>query len=378
LAASVLVLDEAQALPPGVLRPVTAVLYQLVKYYRCSVVLCTATQPALGKVYRELPQPIEIAPDPPALFRALDRVHIAMPGAGERRSWDEIATEIAQSPQALAIVNTRRDCRALHSRLPRGVIHLSSWQCAAHRSLLFRHIRHRLAAGEGLRVVSTSLVEAGVDLDFPVVFRAMTGLDSLAQAAGRCNRNGRLEKGRFVVFRPEGAKVWGHIAQAIEAAEATLRRHEERPFDPAAFEHFFDELYWAKGAEALDKFRIAQLLGLGDERREGDPFDFRYRTAAQHFRMIEDDQETLVVPYDGAARAAIQALRRDGPDRYLLRRLQPFTVPVVRSAMSRLREALAVEERDGVIVLTKEELYRRDVGLDVDPIGGPSVEDLIM
>jgi CRISPR-associated endonuclease/helicase Cas3 len=379
LAASVLVLDEAQALPPGVLRPVTAVLDQLVKHYHCSVVLCTATQPALGKVFRRLPQPVEIAPNPEALFRALERVDITMPALGERQGWDEIAGEIANSPQALAIVNTRRDCRNLHGRLPAGAIHLSTWQCAAHRQILFRRMRRRLAAGDELRVISTSLVEAGVDLDFPVVFRAMSGLDSLAQAAGRCNRNGRLDRGRFVVFRPEGARAWGHIAQAIEAAEATLRYHGKRPFDPAAFERFFDELYWAKGEEALDQYRIAQLLGLGaEERRDGDPLDFRYRTAAQRFRMIEDDQETLVVPYDGAARAAIEALRRDGPDRHLLRRLQPFTVPVVKAAMSRLRAALALEDMDGVTVLTNEELYRPDVGLDLDLLGGPSIEDLIV
>jgi len=379
LAASVLVLDEAQALPPGVLRPVTAVLDQLVKYYRCTVILCTATQPALGKVFRDLPQPAEIAPDPPALFKALDRVDIEMPAPADRRSWDQIAAQIVESPQALAIVNTRRDCRTLHRRLPPGAIHLSTWQCAAHRQILFRQIRRRLAAGDVLRVVSTSLVEAGVDLDFPVVFRAMTGLDSLAQAAGRCNRNGRLDKGRFVVFRPEGARAWGHIAQAIEAAEATLRHHGERPFDPAAFERFFDELYWAKGKEALDKYRMSQLLGLGVERRrEGDPLDFSYRTAAERFRMIEDDQETLVVPYNRAARAAIEALRRDGPDRYLLRRLQPFTVPVVKPAMLRLREAPAVEDINGVTVLTKEELYRPDVGLDLELLGGPSVEDFII
>jgi CRISPR-associated endonuclease/helicase Cas3 len=369
LAGSVLVLDEAQALPPGVLRPVTAVLDQLVKYYRCSVVLCTATQPALGKVFDGF-SPMEIAPDPPALFRALDRIGITMPSPGERRSWDEIAGEVACSPQALAIVNTRNDCRTLHGRLPPGTVHLSTWQCAVHRTLLFRQVRRRLAAGDELRVVSTSLVEAGVDLDFPVVFRAMTGLDSLAQAAGRCNRNGRLDKGQFVVFRPEGTRPWGHIAQAIGAAEAALRDHGEMPFEPAAFERFFDELYWAKGEKALDKYRIAQLLGLGARgRREGDPLDFRYRTAAEQFRMIEDDQDTLIIPYDRAAREAIAAIQRDGPDRHLLRRLQPFTVPVRQAAMLRLREALAVNDVDGVAILTREELYRPDVGLDVDLLG---------
>jgi CRISPR-associated endonuclease/helicase Cas3 len=381
LATSVLVLDEAQALPPGVLRPVTAVLDQLVKYYRCSVVLCTATQPALGKVFKGF-SPAEIMPEPAALFRALDRVDITLPSLRERRSWDEIAGEMACSSQALAIVNTRRDCRTLHGRLPPGTVHLSTWQCAAHRTLLFRQIRRQLAAGSDLRVVSTSLVEAGVDLDFPVVFRAMTGLDSLAQAAGRCNRNGRLDKGRFVVFRPEGTRPWVHIAQAIGAAEVALRAHGEMPFEPAAFERFFDELYWAKGKEALDKYRIAQLLGLGAEgRREGDPFDFRYRTAAELFRMVEDDQETVIIPYDRSAREAIAVLERHGPDRHLLRRLQPFTVPVRPGPMLALREALAVEGAKGldrVAVLTREELYRPDVGLDVDPLEGPSIEDLII
>jgi len=378
LAASVLVLDEAQALPPGVLRPITAVLDQLARHYRCTVLLCTATQPALGKVFRGF-LPDEIVPDPPALFRALDRVNITLPASGERWSWEDVASEIARFRQALAIVNTRRDCRTLRALLPPGAIHLSTWQCAAHRSLLFRQIRRRLTAGEELRVVSTSLVEAGVDLDFPIVFRAMTGLDSLAQAAGRCNRNGRLDRGRFVVFRPYEARPWGHVAQAISAAVAALRDHGERPFEPAAFERFFDELYWAKGEEALDKFGITQLLGLdAEKRREGDPFDFRYRTAADLFRMIEDDQDTLVVPYDRAAREAIALLRRNGPDRYLLRRLQPFTVPVVRSAMSSLRERLAVDDVDGVAVLTKQELYRPDVGLDLDTPGGPAIEDLFV
>jgi CRISPR-associated endonuclease/helicase Cas3 len=380
LAASVLVLDEAQALPPGVLRPVTAVLDQLVRHYRCSVVLCTATQPALGKVFRGF-SPQEIVPDPLSLFRALDRVTVDLPPAGERRSWDNLASEIARYPQALAIVNTRRDCRILHGKLPLGAVHLSTWQCAAHRTLLFRQIRRRLTASEELRVVSTSLVEAGVDVDFPAVFRAMSGLDSLAQAAGRCNRNGRLDKGSFVVFRPEEARPWGHIAQAIGAADSALRNHG-RPFEPAAFERFFHELYWAIGKEARDKYGIAQLLGLGaEERREGDHLDFRYRKAADAFRMIEDDQETLIVPYDRAAKEAIRLLQLNGPDRHLLRRLQPFTVPVRPAAMSRLREALAVDnakDLDRAAVLTNEELYRADVGLDLDQLEGPSIDDLIV
>jgi CRISPR-associated endonuclease/helicase Cas3 len=378
LTGSVLVLDEAQALPPPVLHPITAVLDQLVRHYRCTVVLCTATQPALHAVFKQLPAPREMMPDPPALFRALDRVDVTVSGAAERRSWDEIASEIARCRQALVIVNTRRDCRALHRLLPVGTVHLSTWQCAAHRSRLFASIKAALERGEELRVVSTSLVEAGVDLDFPVVFRSMGGLDSLAQAAGRCNRNGLLEKGRFVVFRPDGARSWGHVAQAVGAAETTLRSHGDTPFSPVAFDRYFRELYWVKGDEALDEYRMKELLGLGATRREGDPFDFSYRTASERFRIIDDDQETLVVPYDDNARRAIAALRRDGPSRGLMRRLQPFTIPVVRSAMQKLREALLVEDLDGATVLKKEELYDPEVGLAVEDVVGPSVADLIV
>jgi CRISPR-associated endonuclease/helicase Cas3 len=380
LAGSVLVLDEAQALPPGVLRPITAVLEELHRYYQCSVVLCTATQPALSKVFRRLSPPREIAPNPPALFKALDRIETTLPRSGERQKWDDIASDIRRYRQALVIVNTRRDCRLLHGMLPHGTIHLSTRLCAAHRRMLLWCIRRRLARGEELRVVSTSLVEAGVDIDFPVVFRAMAGLDSLAQAAGRCNRNGRLAKGRFVVFRPEGTRLRGYMVQAVEAAEAALRKNGESPFELAAFERFFHELYWAQGEEARDKYRMAELLGIGIEgRRKGDPFDFRFRTAAERFRMIEQDEETLIVPYDRTAREAIEALRRFGPSRHLLRRLQPFTVPIERSVMAKLRGSLAVEDLGGVTVLKREAgLYDDDVGLDVERLGGPGIEDLIL
>lgn len=377
LAGSVLILDEAQALPPAVLRPITAVLDQLVRYYGISAVLCTATQPALGAVFHGF-SPIEIAPDPHALFKALDRVTIALAPRDEQRSWEEIAVEIARQRQALAIVNTRRDCRALHALLPPGTIHLSTWQCAAHRASLLQDIKLKLVAGEELRVVSTSLVEAGVDIDFPVVYRAMTGLDSIAQAAGRCNRNGLLDKGRVVVFRPKGARTFGHISQSIEAAEAALRAHGDAVLSPAAFEHFFRELYWAKGEEALDRYQMGILLGIGLKRREGDPFDFRFRSAAERFRMIDEVQETAVVPFDDTARAGIARLRSVGSDRYLLRRLQPYTVPVVRSAMAKLRESLAVEEIDGVPVLVNSDLYREDVGLDLASMRELRPEDLVV
>jgi CRISPR-associated endonuclease/helicase Cas3 len=367
LAGSVLVLDEAQALPPGVLRPVTAVLDQLARHYRISVVLCTATQPALEAVFQGF-KPREIAPAPHRLFAELDRVTTSIPAAGQHRSWDDVASQMSAERQTLSIVNTRADCRALFARLPAGSVHLSTFLCAAHRRRLLDDIKDRLTNNEPVRVASTSLVEAGVDIDFPTVFRAMAGLDALAQAAGRCNRNGRLAKGRFVVFRPEGSVSWPDLAQTIGAAEAALRLHAAAPFRPEAFIAYFKQLYWLKGDDELDRLGMMKLLRLSEPGRrcKGQRHDISFRTAAERFHMIEPDHRaSVVVPYDEAARAAIALLRSHGPDRTRLRALQRFTVPVAATFLV----TGAVEMVHGVPVLIQDDLYRDDIGLDAEGAG---------
>lgn len=362
LAKSVIVIDEAQALPPAVLRPVIAVLNELVTHYGASIVLCTATQPSLGEVFQGF-TPTEIAPHPDRLFAKLDRVSITLPTQGEHRTWLSIAAEMATEPKALAIVNRRTDCRTLRNLLPAGTFHLSTYQCARHRAELLADIKARLKGDDPVRVVSTSLIEAGVDIDFSTVFRAMAGLDSLAQAAGRCNREGKPTKGRFVVFRPEGEKPWGHVGQMVAATEMALSKHAKHPFRPDAFDAYFRALYWAKGPDALDDYKMGQLLGLGATRREGDPLAFAFREAANKFRMIEDVHDTVSVPY-GKGAALIAELRRDGPSRKLLRKLQPFTVLVPKEGMARLRDAKALDDVDGVTVLADMGFYSDDVGLD--------------
>ncbi|MDR3515841.1 MAG: CRISPR-associated endonuclease Cas3'' [Azospirillaceae bacterium] len=372
VAASVIILDEAQSIPTTVLHPVTAVLRELTTTFRATVVLCTATQPALGAVFKELPTPTEIAPDPPALFSRLDRVTIAFPAQGERRSWENIASDMSGEPQALAIVNARADCRILHRLLPPGAIHLSTWQCAAHRAGLLAAIKSQLANKQPVRVVSTSLIEAGVDIDFPVVFRAMAGLDSLAQAAGRCNREGkRVGMGRFVVFRPEGKPLRGHQSQAAAATEAALLHHADAPFRPAAFEAYFRELYWSKGS--LDDYEMRKLLGLGVKRTDREWYDIAFRTAAATFKMIDEIQETLIILYDDRASAAIEALRSGGPNREAFRTLQRYTVPIPPDLMRCLRaERVVSDVIEGVTVLDEPKLYDRDgVGLLVENDAGP-------
>ncbi|WP_299439102.1 CRISPR-associated endonuclease Cas3'' [uncultured Rhodospira sp.] len=359
IAGSVVVLDEAQALPAHLLKPITMMIDQL-RHFGATVVLCTATQPALGAVFPDLPTPTEIAPDPPRLFAVLERVRMEV--RPNVTSWDDLAAEIAEERQALAIVNTRADARALHERLPAGTIHLSTWQCAAHRAGLLDAVCQRLKDGKPIHVVSTSLIEAGVNLDFPAVFRAMAGLDSLAQAAGRCNREGKLDGlGRFVVFRPETRPPKGHLGQAAAAAEPILREQGSAALNPEAFQCFFQDLYFAKG-EALDDPGICKLLRMGKQRREGDPLAFQFRSAAEAFRMIEDGQTPVLVPF-GDGRDLIETLRRDGPSRDLLRRLQRFTVPVTRQAHQALSDAGALAEVEGLIVLERADFYDAEVGL---------------
>ena len=212
-------------------------------------------------------------------------------------------------------------------------------------------------------MVSTSLVEAGVDIDFPTVFRAMAGLDSLAQAAGRCNRHGRLPgKGRFVVFRPDGPSLRGHWSLVVEAAEKTLRRFGDAQFQPEAFEDYFNQLYWTKGEPALDAFGITALLRLPvpGQRPKGDRFDISFRTAAERFHMIDEDyRTTVIVPYGEAGAAALGRLERDGPNRETMRGIQIFSVPIRPGEIP----ADALRDLHGLTVLNDLSLYHEDMGL---------------
>ena len=187
---SVVVLDEAQLLPPEFLQPILDVMNLLVRHYGVTFVLSTATQPALGtlqtfqRTIRGLDRVHELIDDPDALYRDLERVTVAMPrDFHQTQDWDDIAQQMQQHPSVLMVVNSRADARELHRRMPTGTLHLSALMCGEHRSWVIADIKRRLQTGEAVRVVSTQLVEAGVDVDFPVVYRALAGLDSIAQAA---------------------------------------------------------------------------------------------------------------------------------------------------------------------------------------------------
>lgn len=339
IAGSVIVLDEAQILPLKLLRPCMAALEELAHNYGASVVLCTATQPALRAKDGfeggfDISEDRELAPDPKALFAALKRVEV------ERRPGlvtdVEIVARFAAQPQMLCVVNSRAHARALFEairHLP-GATHLSTLMCPKHRRRVLEEVRARLKVGEPVRLVSTSLIEAGVDIDLPEVWRAAAGLDSIIQAAGRCNRHGKLAIGRVVVFEPAESKPPHALEQFWQAARPVLDRHED-PLTLEAIQAYFSELYWQKGAEALDAVMVDEQAGgiLRAIRVGAGDFSFPFRSIAEAFRLIEDVMASVIVPYDEEAVALLREIKAvDRPLAVQMRRLQQYVVSVPRQA----------------------------------------------
>ena len=375
---SIIVLDEAQQLPPEFLQPILDGLNLLVKHYGVTVVLCTATQPALNSTdyfdksnnLRGLEKVREIMDDPDALFTALDRVNLELPpDLNATTPWADIAAQIEQDDCVLAIVSTRKAARELHRLLPKNTLHLSALMCGAHRKVVIDQIKARLRTKrdgddlQPLRVVSTQLVEAGVDIDFPVVYRAMAGLDSIAQAAGRCNREGRLlenglpKKGRVVVFVPPEPAPAGHLRKAVQACTSTLHGQRADPLARALFATYFTQFY---SAVDLDAKKIVPMLQV-----EPKTLGVQFRSAADAFRLIDDKDAAMVVVRYAAQGPEIEKLlgklAAEGPARWLMRKLQRYTV----SIQKRMAEKMLAQ---GDLTLPMPGLY---VQVDTDNLYDP-------
>ena len=333
LANAVIVLDEAQTLPLPLLRPCMATLDQLARNYGASVVLCTATQPALriqdGFNHGfEMDADRELAPDPPRLYQALRRVAVErLDGKVEDTV---IADRFAEQDQMLCIVNTRGHAQALFDAirpLP-GATHLTTLMCPRHRRAVLEGVRQRLRNGAPVRLVATSLIEAGVDVDFPEVWRAVAGLESIAQAAGRCNREGGLGRlGRVVIFDPADARPLRELEANWQAARQVLRRHDD-PLSPDTVRAYFNELYWQKGDAAMDAKGIMR-----DISDHAGAWTFPFETIAEKFRMIEDIAEPVIVPWDKDAETLLARIAgSDRASRADLRHVQQYIVGIPRRA----------------------------------------------
>ena len=392
IAGSVIVLDEAQTLPLKFLRPCLEALRELARSYGCSVVLCTATQPAVrtedGFKKGGLDGVRELAPEPEALYRSLKRVTVTR--CPEPLDLDALAGRLAAEPQVLCIVNNRRHARDLHRALDGqpGARLLTTSLCAAHRRRVLGEIRADLVAGRPVRLVATSLIEAGVDVSFPAVWRAAAGLDSLAQAAGRCNRHGELgpEGGRVFLFDPletEDHKPPPDLEQLAAVARDALRKHGDDPLSLDAVRFYFKRLYWQRsggdwehGKCDLDGARVGEKKGiLAALLESGRELDFPFADIADAFHLIDDTQVPVIVPYDtggGDLKKQLRALEHVKLPGGIARKLQPYLVQIPRKSRMELiaagaaRVIRAKEFGQQFVVLDNSDLYHPVTGLNWD------------
>lgn len=364
LAGSVIIFDEAQMLPVPYLRPCVFAIAQLIKRYRVSAVLCTATQPALDPIFCEfLPDqsPVELCPPGTHQPEAFRRVTFQTAG---RLFWTELSDRLNSCPQVLCVVNRRSSARNIYQLLdPAGSFHLSTLMCPAHRKSVLKEIRARLDGGLSCRVVSTSLIEAGVDVDFPAVFREEAGLDSILQAAGRCNREGKRPAEESVVTVFQGEEAPPALFQSNIDAGRQAMLHCPHPDAPEAMAFYFHELLDLKGKTGQDQKRILTLME--------DPHTFMpFQAVAERFHLIENDTRTIYIPWmDGAE--LTDRLQAGERSRSLFRQLGQYSVAVYPDHFRELDSAgsLTLLE-DGSAVLADLSLYADETGLTMEAEGG--------
>lgn len=363
IANSVLIFDEAQNLPVPYLRPCVAAIAELVRHYRAAAVLCTATQPALGPLFAEFAPELplqEICPDPPRLYELFRRTTLQNAGC---LTQETLGARLAAAPQVLCVVNRRKTAQELFAALPpEGSYCLTTLLYPAHRKALLTEIRQRLADGLPCRVVSTSLIEAGVDVDFPAVYRELAGLDSILQAAGRCNREGKRPAGDSLVtvFTLEEQPVPQMIRLNADTARRVLGRYAD-PTGPDAIEEYFTFYRKLKGDTQLDRKNI-----LSDFHNKLMPF----AEVADKFRLIEQCSTTVYIPR-GEGAALVEQLRDGWRSRALFRKLGQYGVPVYPEHLQRLQAAGAVQQPDeNLWVLTDLRCYDEKTGLSMDVESG--------
>lgn len=366
---SVIIFDEAQMLPPNYLKPCMAMIEELLQQYGTSIVLCTATQPALQQFLPEKYVARELCPRREEQFRFFERVTYQNI---DTVTEEEMAEKLQQEWHALCIVNTRKRAQRLYERLQgEGVYHLSTTMYPAHRKRVLAEIRERLDDKKGKKciVISTSLVEAGVDLDFTSVYRELAGVDSIIQAAGRCNRNGERGKEESIVriFQWEDKEQMSEQRHQIDTTQKLLARGKDITALESITEYFW-ELYRIKG-ESLD---IKKIL---DKFKDG---NYQFATVAGEFNLIEENTVTVYINREPEAEALLQEILQQGLTKSRMRRAGQYCVNVRKKGEYEKKDMLFEEMyRAGMLkevhpdaqdffVLTQEEQYKEDTGLKLE------------
>ncbi|MCD1258064.1 CRISPR-associated helicase Cas3' [Paenibacillus athensensis] len=371
---SIIVIDEAQMMNGEFFRPCLYALEELSRNYGSTVVFSTATQPPIKQLFENQVHLQPLVADPKRRFEQFERVHVTNLGSVDTLA---LAERIAGHEQALCIVNTRRASRELYEEVRKifpvsnkHVFHLSARMCAAHRQNKLRRIRKRLRYGLPCLLISTQLVECGVDIDFPVVYRELAGLDAIAQAAGRCNRHGRLEAGEMYVFEGQlssGKEKWLDVTAST--ARLALEKYKGKELSVEAIRFYFRRLYSLRegavtqggASDAMDKMGILPLLDeLADE------LMFPFDEVARRFKLIPTVMKPVIVDYKGQARPLLDKLRHAQWTTGIMRELQPYVVQLYASEFEAFRKAQELEEiREGVFCLRDTRLwYKDDIGVE--------------
>lgn len=366
---SVLILDEVQTLPMDYLQPIVDTLKTYEKLFGVSVLFTTASQPVLSGTidgcnptanFNGIDTVTEIIPEDYRLHERLRRVQLEIDDSGN--TYDEIARKLCEHEKVLCIVNTRKDAAEIFKRLPdEGIsLHLSRNMCSAHINETIRKIKDALKDKKNsiVRVVATQLVEAGVDIDFPVVYRQEAGLDSVLQAAGRCNREGCMDICTTHVFSllKENRQLVGDIKDGNDARKNLVGERDW--FAPETMSDYFKQLYCRR--DTFDKSGMGNLLY--------DVNCMQFKTASECFNLIDDNGTTIFVNWGGSSNL-IQALKRNGPSYGLMKKLSKYGVSVRSRTLEQLNDIGALEEiTEGVLWVPQSAQYDTRLGLIVDAV----------
>ena len=365
---SVIVFDEAQMLPSDFLRPCIRAITELVANYKVTAVLCTATQPSLNKFFPEKYKPKEICSDIEELYDFFKRVSYFNLG---KISLEKLVNALNKEKQVLCITNSKKEAQEIFGLLEcKNKYHLTTFMYPEHRRIVLKKIRECLKRGQPCQVVSTSLIEAGVDVDFPTVFREMAGIDNIIQAGGRCNREGKhtLDSSCVYVYSLDNTtvKIPSFIKKPIEDTKMVWQEYQDISL-PEAIKKYFDYLHEVfKGQEALDKYGILD--------KSENPRNIPFKEIASEFKIIKSNTKLVLIPIEERAKQIEEELRKGKRTQNLLRGVTQYSVQLYEEQYDKMLALSKVEVLDeNISVLLDLNAYDSDKGLLVDMNDGIGV-----
>ena len=366
IANSVIIFDEAQMLPTDYLKPCIAMMEELVGNFHSSIVLCTATQPALTPFFqRKLPM-TELCPRVEEQFRFFERVTFKNIGTV---SEDELIEKLEQEDQALCIVNTKKRAQRIYQKMKgKGVFHLSTTMYPKHRRRILKKVEKLVEDGEKCILISTSLVEAGVDLDFRTVYRQLAGVDSMIQAAGRCNREGKrdMDESFAYIFQFEEKETVPGQQLQIDVSKMLISENEDIS-SLQGIEKYFEALYHFRG-ESLDKKKILEEF-------KGKRYNFA--KVAREFKLIEENTLTVFINKEEEAEELLQQIKYQGYTKAGMRKAGQYCVQLYENDIQKLQGAGMLrpisEDIENFFELVDKGQYTEEIGLDLGIESGMAV-----